>query len=77
MHNLIKLPDVLARLSMSRTTFYDKVKKGVIPPPISLGDRAVAWVEAEIDQTITALIAGKTKEEMKGMVKSLIHQRKQ
>lgn len=52
---LLKLPECLHKTGLSRSTFQQKVSIGEIPRPVSLGARAVAWPESEID----AWIAGK------------------
>ena len=49
MNNLIKLPCVIAKTTLSRSSVYLEIQKGTFPPPISIGERSVAWVEAEID----------------------------
>jgi prophage regulatory protein len=54
---LIKLPAVLTRVAFSRSRLYVKVKEGTFPAPISLGARAVAWVEQEVDDWVTSMIA--------------------
>jgi prophage regulatory protein len=54
---LMKLPDVLTRVAISRSKLYAKVKEGTFPAPISLGARAVAWVEQEVEDWIAALVA--------------------
>lgn len=53
---LMKLPAVLARVAMSRSKLYAGVKEGTFPAPVSLGARAVAWVEQEVDDWVDALI---------------------
>lgn len=45
-------------------------------PPVNLGGRSVAWPEDEIIAINNALIAGKTKDEIKDLVKKLIADRK-
>lgn len=45
---LIKLNEVKALTTLSRSTIYKKVAEGTFPAPIKLGDRAVAWLETEI-----------------------------
>ena len=43
-----RLPEVMARTGLSRSTIYDKVGKGEFPPPIHLSIRAVGWIADEI-----------------------------
>ena len=54
--NLIRLSEVLRRVPYSRSTIYLKVARSEFPKPVSLGARAVAWVESEIDDWIAARI---------------------
>jgi len=50
--NLIRLQEVLKRVPYSRSTIYLKVARGEFPQPVSLGARAVAWVQADVDAWI-------------------------
>ncbi|AHK79089.1 AlpA family transcriptional regulator [Ectothiorhodospira haloalkaliphila] len=49
-NTILRLPDVKARTGLSRSTIYLRVSQGVFPKPISLGGRAVGWVEEDVDQ---------------------------
>ena len=46
---ILRLPAVQARTGLSRSTIYLRVSEGRFPKPISLGGRAVGWVETEVD----------------------------
>jgi len=48
----LRLPDVQDRTGLSRSTIYVRLGQGRFPRPVSLGSRAVGWVEAEIDAWI-------------------------
>jgi len=48
----LKLPAVKARTALSRSTIYNRIAEGSFPKPISLGPRAVGWLEAEIEQWV-------------------------
>jgi prophage regulatory protein len=74
---LIRRPESQGQFSHSKTTFYNHIKLGIIPPPINLGGRSVAWVKHEIDAVINARIAGQTDNEIKTLVTQLVAQRKQ
>ena len=52
---LLRLPDVLRRYPVSRTTWYDGIKLGMYPAPVRLGKRTVAWRESEIEALIQRL----------------------
>ena len=45
---ICRLPEVMARTGLSRSTIYNLVSKGKFPSQINLGPRAVGWVESEI-----------------------------
>ncbi len=45
---ILRLPTVKARTGLSRSTIYLRISEGRFPKPVSLGGRAVGWVEAEI-----------------------------
>ena len=46
----LRLPEVMARTGMSRSTIYVRLEQGCLPRPVSLGSRAVGWIEAEVDE---------------------------
>ena len=49
---LLKIRDVMERTACSRTAIYEKMKHGAFPKQIKLGERAVAWMESDIDAWI-------------------------
>ena len=53
----LRLSGVRERVPYSRSTIYQLVAQGKFPKPISLGGRAVAWLESDIDAWIEARIA--------------------
>jgi prophage regulatory protein len=72
---IIRRPDVLANTGFSKSTLYNRIKNGVFPPPISLGSRAVGFVQSECDAVINSMIAGQSPEQIKSLVVDLIQQR--
>ena len=48
-HKVLRLPSVIDKSGLSRSTIYLRIKKGDFPKSISLGDRAVGWLEKDID----------------------------
>jgi prophage regulatory protein len=48
-HTILRLPQVKLRVGLSRSSIYLAVSKGKFPRPVSLGARAVGWLEAEVD----------------------------
>ena len=53
----LRLPEVLARTGLSRSTIYVRLEQGLFPRPVSLGVRAVGWIESEVDEWIRRRIA--------------------
>ena len=49
---VLRLRDVGARTGQATSTIYAAMASGKFPRPIPLGDRAVGWLEAEIDSWI-------------------------
>lgn len=71
----IKTDLVIERTALSKSALYRRVKDGSFVPPLSLGRRAVAYLESEVDTVLSALVAGKSLEEIKVLVKQLVNQR--
>ncbi|MFC1776929.1 helix-turn-helix transcriptional regulator [Pseudomonadota bacterium] len=57
MTTLIRLPLVIARTGLSRSTIYAKIKDETFPAPIQLGLRAVGWIDNEVSEWIEARIS--------------------
>jgi prophage regulatory protein len=55
-HQVLKLNDVKERTKKSRSSIYDGMKEGTFPRQITLGPRAVGWLESSIDQWIQSRI---------------------
>ena len=49
---ILRLPNVLDRTGLSRSTVYLRVTEGRFPRPVSLGARAVGWIETEVEEWI-------------------------
>ncbi len=56
-HKIIRLPEVKAKTGLSTSSVYLQISKGIFPKAISLGDRAVGWLEADIEQWLVERIA--------------------
>lgn len=64
---ILRFPQVIARTGLRRPTIYLHMKKGTFPRPISLGERAVGWLESDIEKWIQGRI------EMSREVSSSVH----
>jgi prophage regulatory protein len=58
---ILRLPIVKARTGLSRSTIYLRVAKGSFPAPVSLGGRAVGWIEAEVNDWLAKRIEASRK----------------
>ena len=56
-HTMLRFPTVKARTGLSRSTIDLRISRGTFPSPVSLGGRAVGWIEAEVHAWLTARIA--------------------
>ena len=46
---ILRWPDVRAKVALCRSTVYLKISNGTFPKPIKLSERAVGWLESDID----------------------------
>nr|VFK11505.1 MAG: transcriptional regulator, AlpA family [Candidatus Kentron sp. LPFa]VFK27680.1 MAG: transcriptional regulator, AlpA family [Candidatus Kentron sp. LPFa] len=60
-HSILRLPAVKARTGLSRSSIYLRISEGRFPAPVSLGGRAVGWVEAEVDDWLNRQIENSRK----------------
>lgn len=58
---ILRLPNVKARTGLSRSTIYLRISEGRFPKPVSLGGRAVGWVEEEITDWLNQQIKASRK----------------
>jgi prophage regulatory protein len=58
---ILRLQSVKQRTGLSRSSIYLWIAKGQFPAPVSLGARAVGWVESEVDEWIARRIADSRK----------------
>ncbi len=62
----VRLPEVMARTGLSRSTIYVMVAAGRFPKPVPLGARAVGWIESELDDWLRDRIAKRRSVEVAG-----------
>ena len=63
---ILRLPAVKARTGLSRSTIYARISNGDFPTPVSLGVRAVGWVEAEINSWLEQQIDATRRDRLRG-----------
>ncbi|MDF2459740.1 MAG: AlpA family transcriptional regulator [Nitrospira sp.] len=52
---ILRFKHLKQRTNLSRSTIYAKMAAGDFPRPLSLGPRAIGWLEADIEAWILAL----------------------
>ncbi|MZI94852.1 AlpA family phage regulatory protein [Vibrio sp. CAIM 722] len=57
MTKFMRLKEVMEMTAMSRSNVYKMMSEGRFPQSVSLGARAVAWVESEVQDWILERIA--------------------
>jgi prophage regulatory protein len=62
MHTILRLPEVKRSTGLSRSTIYLRIARGAFPKPVSLGGRAVGWLEAEIQEWLQRRIEASRNE---------------
>ena len=73
---ILRLPACKDKSGDSRSTTYQKIKDGLWPPPVAIGPRSRGWVEHEIEAVLAARVAGKSDEEIRSLVASLVDSRR-
>ena len=58
---ILRLTTVNARTGLSRSTIYLRIAEGSFPAPVSLGGRAVGWIEAEVNDWLAKRIEASRK----------------
>lgn len=55
-NTILRLPVVIKRTGLPRSTIYAHMAEGRFPKQIKLGKNTCGWIEAEIDEWIEACI---------------------
>lgn len=59
MARFIRRRAVENRTGLSRSTIYLMMQNGEFPKPVRIGNRAVAWLEGEVDDWINTRLASR------------------
>lgn len=54
---ILRLPEVIKRTGLSRSTIYMKIQEKTFPKQINLSVRSTGWLESEITEWISKRIA--------------------
>ena len=58
---LLRLKAVMEATGLGRSSIYKFIAQGTFPKPVQLGDRAVGWVDQEVEDWITDRVADRDK----------------
>jgi prophage regulatory protein len=53
---ILRLKEVKTRTGLGRSTIYLRIAQGSFPKSIALGERAVGWLESDLDEWINERI---------------------
>jgi len=56
-YKILRLPVVKSQTGLSRSSLYKRISEGSFPQQISLGGRAVGWLESDIQNWIKQRLA--------------------
>jgi len=65
-NKIIRLPAVKAKTGLSRSSIYLRMSKNEFPKSISLGDRAIGWLESDIEQWIEEKVSASKQLQSEG-----------
>ena len=54
-HKIVRLPEVKASTGLSRSSIYLRMSNNEFPKSISLGGRAVGWLESDIQDWLVVM----------------------
>lgn len=52
-YTILRLPAVLSTVGLSRSSVYLRITQGTFPKSVSLGARAVGWLESDIEAWVS------------------------
>ena len=67
---------VLERFAIGDSNLRLQIEDGLMPPPVSIGPRAVAWILHELDAVLAAIVAGKSAEFIRALIRRFVDLRK-
>lgn len=71
-YTFLRVGDVAARFAVSTSMVYRWVRDGIMPPPVKLGPRMSAWSGDELDAVAEARLAGRSDDDVRKLVTSLV-----
>jgi prophage regulatory protein len=56
-HTILRLPQVISEVGLSRSAIYQRITEDSFPKQINLGGRAVGWLASDIQAWIKSRLA--------------------
>lgn len=73
---ILRMPAVLAKTGhRSHSSIYNAIRDGLFTKQVRIGQRSVGWPSDEVLAIVAALIAGKSKDDIRNLVESLHRKR--
>ena len=72
---ILRLPEVISIVGMSRSSIYKKISCGLFPQPVSLGSRAMGFLNSEIGEYLTAIVQGESRESQAEIIQNQLSRR--
>ncbi|PKG81024.1 hypothetical protein CXF85_19875 [Colwellia sp. 75C3] len=72
---LLRSKATAEKLGISKATLYKRIQAGLIPAGVKIALQTTVWSSVELDAVIHAIMAGKSDDEMKAIVKLLVAER--
>ena len=70
--SILRMPAVKAETGhRSHASIYTAIRAGLFTKPVQIGERAVGWPSEEVQKINAARIAGKSDDELRGLVSRL------
>lgn len=60
-NRILRMPAVQVRIGLSRSTIYEAISRNEFPASISLGARAVGWLESDVDAWLDNRVSASKK----------------
>ena len=70
LHRILRLTELTRVTGLRRSALYAKIAEGAFPKPIPLGERAVGWLESDVDAWQQQRIALRDQRQVTGQASS-------
>ena len=75
-NHILRKKEIRGLYGLSITTINNRIKEGLLPPPVNLGGRAVGFISKEVQVVISAMALELPKDKILELVVQIIENRK-